>query len=396
MTKPALFILLASLLPSAAACNKADVIGGPLDAGSSPDLVSNGQDLPAAPGVDANDDLATGKPDAGNDSGGAVFPARVVFFYTPLGTVLDSWRPTSPAKGEFSLTGILQPLAPFKDRLLIVDGIDNVVRPGVSSSADQNGAALLLTAKAGPDPASAGGASLGAALAARLGATTAFSSLQLGVQTGSAIDFSGPDAPLAPSNNPGQTAARLFGGRPDISAPFSDTADFAAAGHQQMDLVRLAIQYDLSRVLTLSWSDVAGAPVFTWIPGVTKNYRALAAGSGTPGPDRDQFIAAQTWFAQQFAYLVGSLASTPEGNGSLLDHTLLVWVSETGEASQLTGKDIPVIIAGNLYGRFRNGAYVQTGGSQANLLSTIATVAGLGLFGDPALGNDSMAALLQP
>jgi hypothetical protein len=395
MTKPALFILLASLLPSAA-CDRADVIGGPLDAGGNTDLAPNGQDLPAAPGVDATDDAATGKPDAGNDSSAAVFPARVVFFYTPLGTVLDSWRPTSPAKGEFSLTGILQPLAPFKDRLLIVDGIDSLVRPGVPSSTDQNGAALLLTAKAGTSPASAGGASLGTVLAQEWGTVTSFPSVMVGVQTGTAIDFSGPDAPLPPSNNPGQMAARLFGGRPAVAAPFSDTNDFVAAGRQQMDLVRLAIQYDLTRVLTLSWSDVAGAPVFSWVPGVTKNYRALAAGSGAPGPDRDQFIAAQTWFAQQFAYLVGSLASTAEGSGSLLDHTLVVWVSETGEASQLTGKNIPVVIAGNLYGRFRNGAYVQTGGSQANLLSTIATVAGLGLFGDPALGNDSLAALLQP
>ena len=395
MTKPALFILLASLLPSAA-CNRSDVIGGPLDAGGNTDLALNGQDLLPPPAVDATEDAATGKPDAAVDAGAAVFPARVVFFYTPLGTVLDSWRPTSPAKGEFSLTGILQPLAPFKDRLLIVDGIDNVVRPGVPSSTAQNGAALLLTARAAADPASAGGASLGTALAEKWGTTTAFPSVLLGVQTATAIDFSGPGSPLLPSNNPGQAALRLFGGRPALAAPFSDTNDFVAAGHQQMDLVRLAIQNGLTRVLTLSWSDVAGAPVFSWIPGVTKTYRALAAGSGAPGPDRDQFIAAQTWFAQQFAYLVGSLASTPEGSGSLLDHTLLVWVSETGEAAPLTGRNIPVVIAGNLYGRFRNGAYVQTGGSQANLLSTIATVAGLGLFGDPTLGNDSLAALLQP
>jgi hypothetical protein len=344
---------------------------------------SGGGDAAPSSGTDAGTDSKVSPPDASN---AALFPARLVIFYTPLGTVLDSWRPTTTAQGDFSLTGILKPLQPFKERILVVDGIDDLAQLGIPTTA-ANGPAMLLTGKM-----------MGASLAPTVGhasPTGEFGSLQLGVQSTVSIDFD-PLA-LTISNNPGTMAHALFGQRPDLAAPFSNPADFAATGRQQMDLVKLALQFDLTRAITLSWGDVRGDTLFSWVAGVDKDYRTLAINSGAAGADRENFIAAQTWFAEQFAYLLDGLASTPEGTGTfLLDHTLVVWVSETGEASAGTGKNIPVVIAGNLLGRFRNGTYVKTSGSQASLLSTISEVAIKTSFGDPALGNQPLAALLAP
>lgn len=426
MTKPTLSLLTALLVgfvSSAACSDKADVIGGPrTDAGASGlgtggggagnggagsggagsggagsggagtggagtgGSGTGGEDAGAGgslPGTDGSVEMPVASPDASNP---AQFPMRVVFFYTPLGTVLESWRPATP----FALTGILKPLEPFKDRLLVIDGIDNLARPGVPTT-DVNGPNLLLTGRAS-------GSSLGQLLMAKSAGSVMFGSVHLGVQSLVAIDYS--PAPIPASNSPGTMARTLFGGHPmsaQIIAPFANTDDFAAAGRQQMDLVRAVLQYDRTRVISLSWGDVHGDTLFTWVPGVNKDYRTLATNSGAPGLDRDHFIAAQTWYAQQFAYLVNLLATTPEGAGSsLLDHTLLVWVSESGEASVRTGRNIPVVLAGNMLGRFRSGEYVRTIGSQANLLATIASVAGAGAFGDPALGNTPIAGLLKP
>jgi len=219
--------------------------------------------------------------------------------------------------------------------------------------------------------------------------------VQLGVQSAVAIDYGSTSDAYPTINNPAVAASRLLGGLPNVPA-FMNTDDFNATGHQMMDIVSLVLRYDLTRVVSLSWGDVGGAARFNWIAGIDKDYRALATNSGVAGPDRDHFIAAQTWFAQQFAYLANILASTPEGNASLLDHTLLVWVSETGEASTRTGKNVPVVIAGNMYGRFRNGAYVQTTGSQLNLLSTIGYVAGLPPLGRSARPSAITALLSSP
>jgi hypothetical protein len=418
MTKTTLSLLLAFLPASflgSAACDKSDVIGGPRVDGAA-DGPGAAVDVPS-PAVDAGTGGAAGAgtggagaiggsgggaggtggaapgPDAGVDARDAspeamdpkLFPARIMFFYTPLGTVLDSWRPTSTAAGDFTLTGILKPLEAIKDRILVVDGIDNLSRPGVPTT-DANGVAMLLTGGV------MGGSSLNPVLARNLG-SVAFMSLHIGVQSTVSIDFSpGPDSI---SNSPGTMGQALFFERPDLSAQFSNSDDFVTVGRQQMDLARLAFQYDRTRALTLSWGDINGYTRFSWITGVDKDYRPLA-GASAAGADRDHFIAVQTWYAEQFAYLVKSLANTPEGPGSsLLDHTLVVWISETGEASTRTGKNIPVVIAGNLLGRFRNGAYVKVTGSQANLLATIAQIAANVPFGDAAIGNTPITALLK-
>jgi hypothetical protein len=373
----------------AAGSSGSSASGGPGGSGGASVTIGSGGGDASAP-TDATVDKMPVPTDATSPT---QFPARIVFFYTPLGTVLESWRPAVPAKGEFTLPIVLKPLETFKDRILVVDGIDNLVHPSVPATTDI-GPALLLTGKASADSRGAGGPSLGTLLGQKMGATTAFTSVQLGVQSSVAIDYGATFDGYPTINNPAVAASRLLGGLPNVPA-FMNTDDFNSAGHQMMDIVSLVLRYDLTRVVSLSWGDIGGAARFSWIAGIDKDYRALATNSGVAGADRDHFIAAQTWFAQQFAYLANVLASTPEGNASLLDHTLLVWLSETGEASSGTGKNVPVVIAGNMYGRFRNGAYVQTTGSQLNLLSTIGYVAGLPAFGDAALGQAPLTALLN-
>lgn len=50
-------------------------------------------------------------------------PKRLVFFHTPLGTIRENYAPTG-TETAFNLSPILQPLSPFKNDLLVIDGID--------------------------------------------------------------------------------------------------------------------------------------------------------------------------------------------------------------------------------------------------------------------------------
>jgi hypothetical protein len=54
------------------------------------------------------------------------------------------------------------------------------------------------------------------------------------------------------------------------------------------------------------------------------------------------------WFAGEFAYLAKRLAETPEpmGEGSMLDHTLLVWTNELGKGNSHTLDNIPCVLLG--------------------------------------------------
>jgi hypothetical protein len=53
---------------------------------------------------------------------GATCPPKLLFFYTPHGTIWDRWRPTG-GETDFSLSYILNPLAAHRNDLVIIDGL---------------------------------------------------------------------------------------------------------------------------------------------------------------------------------------------------------------------------------------------------------------------------------
>ena len=191
-----------ALLSALAGCQQTSLVGGPLDAAQPETSPGAGETPAAAPDVKGPADAVA-----------AQGPARVVFFYTPLGTVLAAWRPTVPEKGQFNLTGILAPLQPIKDRLLIVDGIDNLVHPGTPATAEI-ATRMLLTGGAQPGTNTLG-VSFDGLLAQTAPGAVAFSGIQLGVQTGTSaglvVSYSTAGDAVIPENNPLQMWQRLFG-----------------------------------------------------------------------------------------------------------------------------------------------------------------------------------------
>ena len=79
---------------------------------------------------------------------------------------------------------------------------------------------------------------------------------------------------------------------------------------------------------------------------------------GTPRPD-NRFAKMQRWYAQQFASLLDRLRATPLGAGTLLDQSVVVWISESGTGVDHQGFYIPVVIAGRGGGRLDVGQFVE-------------------------------------
>lgn len=314
-------------------------------------------------------------------------PLHVVFVYTPLGTVLDSWRPQMSAGGALALSPILAPLEAFKSRLLVVDGITNQLAAGQPASTHESAPSLLLTGRAGKTPGTAGGPSLDQHLGSVAFSSTPFRSLPLGVQTGASawlgIGYGEDGQPVPAENQPANVNQRLFGNALGASIPPVPAGDplandnFPLAGRAQIDQLVAALAYDLVGTASLSWGDVDGRTTFSWLGPQLGDLRYLADHSGTAGAARDQFVAAQTWFAQQLAALLGALRDTTLGAGNRLDDTIVVWLSETGEASTQTGRNIPVVIVAPPGRGLRTGALIApVMRSQGDLMSTIARVVG--------------------
>jgi hypothetical protein len=154
-------------------------------------------------------------------------PKRFVVFFTPDGSIHENWVPTG-TETAFTLSRILAPLEAHKQRLVIVDGVENKVggygaRPGDDHMKGMGsmltGIGLLpgTTQGGAGDPAGlAAGISVDQSIANLIGANTKFKSLELGVQSGSGgtvwgySNYSAANQPLPPDNDPTSVFNRVF------------------------------------------------------------------------------------------------------------------------------------------------------------------------------------------
>lgn len=170
--------------------------------------------------------------------------------------------------------------------------------------------------------------------------------------------------------------------------PGTGSMDFPTTGKVQMDLVTATLACDLTRVIVLMWSGGGSNVAHTWI-GIPAGHHNIAHdGSGQDGPTRRAWmIRIETWYAQQLAYLLGKMDSVPDGAGTLLDSTAVVWIHEQANGSSHDRRNMPYVIAGGCGGFFRTGQLLKYNGTHHNnlLVSLMNAMEVPGdTFGDPA------------
>ena len=139
-------------------------------------------------------------------------------------------------------------------------------------------------------------------------------------------------------------------------------------------LLALALTADLTRVATYMPGAGASSRVFTTL-GHTEPHHSLSHGSAPAA--RAQLEQVERWELARFAEFVALLRDTPDGEGSLLDRTQVVFLSEMGDGSQHSPQNLPVVLAGGANGRWRPGRTLNAQGVPlANLLTTVMQNAG--------------------
>ena len=64
-----------------------------------------------------------------------------------------------------------------------------------------------------------------------------------------------------------------------------------------------------------------------------------------------------TWYAEQLAYFLDLLRAVPEGDGTLLDNTVVLWCSELSRGNTHSHSDMPFLLAGRAGGAIRTGRH---------------------------------------
>lgn len=183
---------------------------------------------------------------------------------------------------------------------------------------------------------------------------------------------------------------------PAAGAPYVND-QFPALGRAQLDLLLAAVGCGLTQVASVQFAHTVAPQVFSWL-GLGEGHHSLShIGDDNPAGVA-QFVAAERWFAEQFAYLVQRLADTPdpEGGGSLLDTSLVVWSKEMGDSRLHVCKDVPFVLAGKAGGYLTPGRYLAAAGtSHQRLLVSIGQAMGLTnqTFGDGTGGTGPLPGL---
>jgi hypothetical protein len=140
---------------------------------------------------------------------------------------------------------------------------------------------------------------------------------------------------------------------PDASIP----TDFAEHARIMMDLMTLAFQTDSTRVVTLLLALEQSPRAYPEI-GIPEAHHGLTHHQG----DQDK-IAKVTeincFQMRQFAYLLGKLKSTPDGDGTLLDHVMVTYGSGFSDGNAHDHADLPLVLAGGGCGKLRPGRHVR-------------------------------------
>ncbi len=131
---------------------------------------------------------------------------------------------------------------------------------------------------------------------------------------------------------------------PDIELVNDNTPRIS---RMQIDLLVNAMANDMTRVATLQYMRSVGMARMNWL-GVQDGHHTLSHEPDDNEGAVEQLVKINEWFAGELAYLVGKLAETPEpgGDGSMLDHTLVVWLNELGKGNNHTLHDIPFVLVG--------------------------------------------------
>jgi len=119
----------------------------------------------------------------------------------------------------------------------------------------------------------------------------------------------------------------------------------------QIDLLVQSLVADFTRVATFQFTNSVGQAKMRWI-GVDQNHHELSHEPDSNEEAQEQLTKINLWFCEQLAYLAQRLADTPEpgGEGSMLDHTLIVWTNELGKGNSHTLDDIPFVLMGGAPG----------------------------------------------
>jgi hypothetical protein len=172
---------------------------------------------------------------------------------------------------------------------------------------------------------------------------------------------------------------------PDVALPYGVPESFDEHVKLQFDLLCLAFQADITRVSTLLYARDLTGRVYRE-SGTSISFHGGSHHAEDPGRIA-QFARLNQYHVKTLAYFIQKLKSLPDGEGTLLDNSLVLYGSNMGNSNQHLHYDVPHVLIGGASGQLqgdRHLAYAQRTVPTGNLLLSILDKYGVRMdqFGD--------------
>jgi hypothetical protein len=358
---------------------------------------------------------------------------------------MDKWTPATAGTG-FELTPIMEPLAAFRDRLVVLSGLAlknaDALYPGEGAVGNHSRASAAFLSGVHPKKTEGAdleaGATVDQIVAREFGKHTALPSLELAMEDElvgecergyscaylNTISWRSPTTPMPAETQPRVVFERLFGegdtdpaermarlrqnrsilesvsreaapflrglGASDrtklnqyldavrdveqriqraetqgakklpvtlMAQPVGIPETFAEYAKLMFDMQTLAFQTDLTRVISIMVAREQSARAYPEI-GVGDAHHPLTHHNGDPQKIAN-VLKINIFHAKLFAYYLQKMADTPDGDGSLLDHTMIVWGSAISDGNLHLHDNLPVLLIPPKGSRINGGRHIR-------------------------------------
>jgi len=182
---------------------------------------------------------------------------------------------------------------------------------------------------------------------------------------------------------------------PDLDRPVGVPAAYADHARLMFDLQVLAMQGDVTRVITFQLARETSNRTYPEI-GVPDPHHPLSHHGNDPEKIA-RMAKINAFHVSLFAEYLAKLKATPEGNGTLLDHSLILYGSGIGNPNIHDHTNLPILVAGGAAGGMKGGRHIKYAQPTplANLHLTLLDKAGVHLdsFAD---SNGKVDELFEP
>jgi hypothetical protein len=144
---------------------------------------------------------------------------------------------------------------------------------------------------------------------------------------------------------------------PVVDQPIGIPADYAEHARLMMDMLALAYQTDLTRVSTFMLAKEVSGRSYPEI-GVGDSHHPVSHHQDEPAK-LERLHKINEYHVRQFAYLVDKLSKLPEGDGTMLDHTLFLYGTGISDSNTHFHDDLPIALVGGKAAGIKGGRYIR-------------------------------------